>query len=129
MSANHFFEEEEDFSQVVERFLEHKENIDRTIDLISKGKGVLAESEERVELAVQRTAALREERIGGLAPVVDEDLQSLFLERQIGKTNDIVSTEFFEFGLLAQRAVGRVSYLSDQGQANASGFLVTTRTR
>jgi endonuclease G, mitochondrial len=57
---------------------------------------------------------------------LEDDAGSTFddatLEAQIGNTDEIVSIEFLEEGILAGRPVGRVSVLSDA--AVGSGFLV-----
>ena len=42
--------------------------------------------------------------------IVDRD-EELGLERKIGNTNDILSVEFFEAGLLAAKSVGRFNIL------------------
>lgn len=54
--------------------------------------------------------------------IIAADLPELILaERMIGKTNDIVSIEFLEAGLIAKRPVGK---LSDGNGSFGTGFLV-----
>jgi len=71
---------------------------------------------------VRRLVEANEEAAILTAPLVQDtfDDDDFLLEKMIGKTNDIVSTEFLEFGLLAQRAVGRISTPTSFG----TGFMV-----
>ena len=50
-----------------------------------------------------------------------EDITDELVERKIGETRDLLSIEFFEQGLDAAQAVGRVVSF---GEANGTGFLV-----
>ena len=55
------------------------------------------------------------------ATLLADDITDELVERVIGKSNDLLSIEFFEQGLDAAQAVGRVVPV---GEANGTGFLV-----
>ncbi len=55
------------------------------------------------------------------APLRREDVSNELVERVIGATQDLLSVEFFEMGLLAARCVGLVV---TRNQPNGTGFLV-----
>lgn len=96
-------------------------------------------------LDTPRRRTLRRRRLLGrlqeIAPAVVEDLESaaavidtsadledLRLERVIGKTTDFLFVEFFEQGLFASRAVGRiVTDLGGGRRGLGTGFMVSPR--
>ena len=106
------------------RFLERRDAISATQKLIAQGRGLLAESDDRRDAFASRVRGLAaqppEMRMGAPIGIRPPDLDAGVDEKTIGKTYDIVSTEFFEAGLLAQRAVGRIN--TDTG--HGTGFLV-----
>jgi endonuclease G len=57
-------------------------------------------------------------------PVNAEDITDQLVERVIDETNDLLSIEFFEMGLLAARCVGRVVTRGTSGTRFGTGFLV-----
>ena len=100
-----------------------QEKISHNLSLIKKGRGHEAESQERLDKYEERQASLVEdgewlaktplvEDVSKPLPEkseptsIDEDLG---LERLIGSTNDLLSIEFLEAGLLAARSVGRIT--------------------
>lgn len=96
------------------------DHIEKTLSLIARGKGFLSETKSRRELFEQRENALD----GGLnvvkkPAVVTADTG---LEQLIGPTNEILSIEFFEAGLLAAKAVGRIRLAG--GAKFGTGFFV-----
>lgn len=84
-------------SEASARVIDRLKLIGRTQDLISSGKGLYAESKERLHLFCTRQKALIEDEFG--------------CEKQIGKIDDKLSIEFLEAGLLASKSVGRLNVL------------------
>lgn len=126
-------------------------NIERTQQLIKSGRGIEADSKSRVLAYAKRQidtfgespkyavlpkgiipkdAKIDRERIvenivSYLADEMHEkevaDITDIGLERLIGATNDFLSVEFFEAGLLAGKSVGRLNWI---GSKFATGFHV-----
>ncbi len=106
-----------------DRYAKYSDKIRRVRNDIDKGRMDKVESPERqkkfmareVELAVSK-GRLPDTTTGAAAP----ELSGLGLERLMGGTNDFLSIEFFEAGLIAARAVGRLQ----TPFAIGTGFLV-----
>ncbi len=104
------------------RYAQHKETINITQKLIVEGQGIQSETPERLNLFAEREKRLldEEEKINkNWANSFSSSKIELGAERKIGRTDDILSIEFLEAGLLAAKSVGRLSGL-DMG----TGFLV-----
>jgi endonuclease G len=82
------------------------------------------------DTAPDAAAEVVTEALGAAAAVVGpaEDLSDVLMERVVGKTADFLFVEFFEQGLFASRAVGRiVTNLSGGGRGLGTGFMVSPR--
>lgn len=105
------------------RLSERIKTIDRNQRLISNGRGVLAETKSRLQQFSQRLKKLQEEEAHFTEKTGDSiHVSEIGLERKIGKTNDLLSIEFFESGLLAAKSVGRLNVLF--GDSYGTGFHV-----
>jgi endonuclease G len=94
--------------EAASRVSKELKKINNTQQLIANGKAVLAESDSRLREFYDRQKKLREEKnfdIFGEFNGADQKSEVGF-ERKIGLTNDILSIEFFEIGLLAAKSVG-----------------------
>ena len=118
-------------SEAASRVSKRLKKIDRTQQLIAAGRGLLAESKKRLhqfshrqEMLLEEERLLEEgERFGAsIDPDNSGDTVELGLERKIGKTDDKLSIEFFEAGLLAAKSVGRFNLLF--GDSFGTGFHV-----
>ena len=107
-------------SDVAVRFRDREASINKTKAYIAKGKGILADTVVRQRKAVKRFIERNEQGSTESGSAVEDLDEAFLLEKMIGRTHDIVPTEFFEFGLLAQRAVGRVNAPGSSG----TGFMV-----
>jgi len=96
------------------------ETIERFSSMISRIKS--AENSIMARARAIETGDSRDEIVFSRNHIEPADLPQLFLaERMVGETNDILSVEFFEAGLLAKRPVGRI--LDGMGSF-ATGFLI-----
>jgi len=93
--------------------------------LIKEGLGLLVETEDRVKAFLDRQHVLAKEKLQ--VDDAPENLSFAFnrgfeneLERKIGPTNNILSIEFLELGLLAAKSVGRFT----NGVGFGTGFHV-----
>lgn len=112
-------------SEAALRVSKRLKKIDRTQRLIATGRGILAESKSRLrEFSRRQEMLLDEEEKSGVPKDQDisGDRAELGLERKIGKTDDKLSVEFFEAGLLAAKSVGRFNVLF--GDSFGTGFHV-----
>lgn len=112
-------------SEAAVRVSKRLNKIDRTQRLIARGRGILAETKSRLRQFSRRQIELLAEESGADAAegrVLTGDLPQLGLERKIGDTNDILSIEFFEAGLLAAKSVGRLNIM--HGDSYGTGFHV-----
>jgi endonuclease G len=80
------------------------------------------------ESAPEAAAEVVTEALGAAAAVIgpSEDFADLLAERVVGKTADFLFVEFFEQGLFASRAVGRI--VTDLGEGRrglGTGFMVS----
>ena len=99
--------------------------IDRTQRLIANGRGILAESKSRLREFSRRQEMLLDEEVKSGVPKDQghpNHRAELGFERKIGKSDDILSVEFFEAGLLAAKSVGRFNVLF--GDSFGTGFHV-----
>jgi hypothetical protein len=116
---------DEFLSEAASRISKRLKKIDRTLHLIANGRGYLAESKSRRKVFKHRQKMLLAEEIN-TAVFSDRETpggrDELGLERNIGKTNDILSIEFLEAGLLAARSVGRITVLF--GDSSGTAFHV-----
>jgi len=96
------------------RLAERYEKIEEIKLDACQSKIATLEPEKRLKTYIQRKLNISDE----LLP----DTAALLLEAQIGVSDDIISIEFLEAGLLAARPVGRVSVFNDLWLG--SGFLV-----
>lgn len=104
------------YSEIAERFRKIRKEAEHTHQATLRGKGYKTETENRLRLKAERL--LDEVRPGEM--MLPEMPELLGAERLIGATNDILSTEFLEMGMLAKHPVGRV----EGGAGSGSGFLV-----
>lgn len=110
-------------SEAAMRVSKRLKQIDRTQRFIANGRGILAESKSRLrEFYHRQKQLLAEETNSSTIKTQNEsdDLGQLGLERKIGKTDDKLSIEFFESGLLAAKSVGRINILF--GDSFGTGF-------
>ena len=110
---------EGDDAAAAARFHARRKVIARTQELIAEGRGLIAETPKRRKAHHKRSMELSGNtsmRMGAPIGGLDDGVE----ERIIGKSYDIVSTEFFEAGMLAQKAVGRINGPLGKG----TGFLV-----
>ena len=96
------------------------DHIEKTQSMIARGKGFLAETKSRLKLFERREKALRDRLGVDIKPAIATDETGL--EQLIGSTNEILSIEFFEAGLLAAKSVGRISVA--EGTKFGTGFFV-----
>lgn len=104
MSINIYDNGDTALAKAVQRIIRVIDTINTNKELVKKGQGFLAETEDRRVAFSDRQQKLAE-----------EDFQ-----RKIGLTNNILSIEFFELGLLAGKSVGRFT----NGIAFGTGFHV-----
>lgn len=115
------------------------EEINRTIHLISSGRGIEAESQSRLDEFSSRQKSLllndeidfsyHKEQVAPKILINNVDASQdkstkkigIGLERKIGPDNDILSIEFLEAGLLASKSVGRIN---GYGTSFGTGFIV-----
>ena len=98
--------------KAVERVSGVIDTINTNRKLIKKGLGFLAETEERLTAFFERQPELAQELVSVDAAPENLSFSShrdseKELERKIGSTNNILSIEFLELGLLAAKSVGR----------------------
>lgn len=99
-------------SDAAQRLHDRLTKIDRTQQLIANGRGILAESSSRLRKYARREKMLFEEEKSSADNIYQESTEknvAIGLERKIGKSNDILSIEFFELGLIAAKSVGRIT--------------------
>ena len=112
-------------SAAASRVSHRLEKIDRAQKLIASGRGILAESTKRLKQYSLRQEMLMKEEMRAGATIETNpsgDAAELGLERKIGKTDDKLSIEFLEAGLLASKSIGRISVLF--GDSYGTGFHV-----
>lgn len=111
-------------AEAAQRVSKRLKKLDRTQRFIANGRGILAESKTRLREFSRRQKKLLKEAKSGvpIAHDIDYDRAKLGLERKIGKTDDMLSIEFFEAGLLAAKSVGRFNVLF--GNTFGTGFHV-----
>lgn len=132
--------------KAVDRTLERISEINLTKTYISKGKGIMAESRNRLMEFDKRQKTLAGEELvfsyksdkllsnyesstifekppGVINPTrnIIKTETDIGFERKIGDINDILSIEFLEAGLLAAKSVGRIT---SWGEKYGTGFLV-----
>ena len=106
-------------SKAASRVSKRIDKINRTWRFIANGRGVFAESKSRLrEFDHREKAEIAESKS---RVIVDRD-EELGIERKIGNTNDILSVEFFEAGILAAKSVGRFNIF--YGDSFGTGFHV-----
>ena len=92
---------------------------------LADGRPTDADTPERLCRRIERLAAWRDVAVPAEAaralPLRPSDVTDRLVERQIGRTRDLLSIEFFELGLDAARSVGLIVI---DGQASGTGFLV-----
>lgn len=106
----------------------------RKVKAVEAGHYTEADTRTRLLKRLERLRAWQQAALGlgtvaaeslraSLAPAALQpaDVTDELVERQIGRTRDLLSIEFFEQGLDAARSVGRIL---THGQANGTGFLV-----
>jgi endonuclease G len=112
-------------SEAAMRVSKRLKKIDRAQRLIANGRGILAESKSRLEEFKRRQQIILAEEASS-SVLSDKEMAAgrdeLGLERKIGKTNDILSVEFLEAGLLASKSIGRLNVLF--GDASGTAFHV-----
>lgn len=107
--------------EAAQRASNRQQQITKNLSLIKKGRGHEAESKERLDKYEQRQKSLAAEgellakaliENANASPTIAEegklDTQEFGLERLVGTSNDLLSIEFLEAGLLAARSVGRI---------------------
>ena len=102
----------EDYRQVASRYRDIRKEADRTRRAASFGRGYRTEDPKRL---AEKEARLKATGVIPRTPF--QDTGDLGRERKIGATNDILTIETLEMGLLAKRCVGRVDGLLGDGSA------------
>ena len=92
--------------------------IERTLQLIANGRAEIADTKSRIQEFAKRAREIISDEVAGPALTSDD----VGLERKIGSTNDILSIETFEAGLIAAKSVGRINKMF--GAEFGTGFLI-----
>lgn len=114
MSINVHDFEDRALDKAVQRVSGVIDTINTNRKLIKKGLGFLAETEERLTAFLDRQQARIDTAPENLFFTSHRDSEKE-LERKIGSTNNILSIEFLELGLLAAKSVGRFTNGVDFG--------------
>jgi endonuclease G, mitochondrial len=106
----------------IDRYRQHQAKITKALDPATLGQPEKLELPERIEqFAARERRIIRDEMRQGVRGVKALNVGE---ERALGETNDLLSIEFFEQGLIAARAVGM---LTVAGSEFGTGFLVGRR--
>lgn len=101
-----------EYAQTAKRFYSAKDKVDANIMRIIAGIGYTTESEVRLGNYINRHPELAS--TSRLTPSPE------FVERIIGSSNDMLSIEFLELGLLAAKSIGKLT----NGLQYGTGFLI-----
>jgi len=96
--------------------------VEKTMDMIARGRGTLAETKSRLKAFTKRENARVEAEEDDAGTAMAVATPEVGFEQQIGPTNEILSIEFFEAGLLAAKAIGRIRVMG--GLKFGTGFFV-----
>jgi S1-C subfamily serine protease len=110
------------YQAAIDRFSRVARDVQHVQEALANSEAVISEYNSSAQCAMYEEREIQIAKQKSRMRLSDFKTHAVSLERSIGRSNDILSIEFFEAGLLAARPVGYISV--NFGAEEGTGFLV-----